>query len=269
MSAFAQKVAAVTGVPENRLARHAGGVLSELLLVQRLDGRLSVAKGGSAVAAEAEMLRSIRRAGIPAPDVEGEHDGVLLLEYLSNDGIFSPAAWRDLGTVMRRLHDLQGDRYGWPTDYWVGTVEFVNRFSDDWPSFWAEQRLIATAGLLDRPWRLRVDRLAGRLDQLLPQAPPASHLHGDLWTGNILVETGHVAGLIDPACYFGHAEVDLAMLSLFDLPSESFWETYGPRDAGWHERLPIYQLFPALVHMRLFGASYAEMADRLLRSVGC
>jgi fructosamine-3-kinase len=74
--------------------------------------------------------------------------------------------------------------------------------------------------------------------------------------------------MVDPACYHGDAEVDLAMLALFDAPPEPFWEAYGPLEPGAEERLPLYQLYPALVHMRLFGADYGAMVDRLLRAVG-
>ena len=54
------------------------------------------------------------------------------------------------------------------------------------------------------------------------------------------------------------------MLRLFDAPPEAFWESYGALDEGAEDRLAVYQLFPALVHMRLFGATYAPMVDRLL-----
>ena len=58
------------------------------------------------------------------------------------------------------------------------------------------------------------------------------------------------------------------MLCLFSRPPDSFWAAYGEREEGWEDRLPIYQLFPALVHVRLFGATYAPMADRLLATLG-
>jgi fructosamine-3-kinase len=268
MTAFSRKVAALTGAPEERLERLAGGDLSEVLLLRRPDGRCSVAKGGPAAGTEAAMLRSILGAGIPAPTVEGEHEGVLLLEHIVNDGVFSPHAWADIGLAVRRLHDRLGDRYGWLVDYRLGTVELDNRQTADWPSFWAEQRLIGPAKVLDRPWRERVDRLAARMGELLPSAPPPSLLHGDLWSGNILVKDGKLAALIDPACYHGHGEVDLAMLTLFGEPPPSFWESYGRPDEGWEERRDLYQLFPALVHLRLFGASYGSIVDRLLRRFG-
>jgi len=261
---FSQRVAELTGVPEEGLARLAGGNLSELLLVPRDEGAPLVAKSGPSLATEAAMLRALAAAGVPAPSVEGEHEGVLLLAHVENDGLFSPHAWRDIGAELRKLHARTVEAYGWPVDYALGTVGLDNRESSDWPHFWGEQRLIAAASLLDRPWRERVERLAARLPELLPAAPPASCLHGDLWSGNILVQGGRLAALIDPACYHGHAEVDLAMLRLFDTPPDDFYEAYGALDEEAEDRLPIYQLFPALVHLRLFGTTYAPMVDRLL-----
>lgn len=268
MTAFGQRVAALAGVPAERLERLAGGDLSEVLLLRRLDGRCAVAKGGPAIATEAAMLRALARVGVPVPMVEGEHESALLLEHIPNDGVFSPHAWADIGAAVSRLHARIGERYGWPVDYRLGTVELDNRQGNDWAAFWGEQRLVSAARVLDRPWRVRVERLAAKLPALLPAAPPPAFLHGDLWSGNILVREGRLAALIDPACYGGHREVDLAMLTLFDAPPPAFWEAYGPLEPGWEERQPIYQLFPALVHLRLFGSAYAPMVERLLKTVG-
>lgn len=269
MTAFARRVADLTGLTEDRLERLAGGDLSEALLVRRPDGRCSVAKRDLASGAEAAMLRAIAAAGIPAPVVEGEHEGVLLLGHVANDRVFSPAAWADVGAALRRLHDHEGEQYGWPVDYQVGTVALDNRERRDWPGFWAEQRLVATAAVVDRPWRERVGAVARRAGELAPPTPRPALLHGDLWGGNILVADGRLAALIDPACYHGDAEVDLAMLTLFDSPGESFWEAYGILEPGWEARRPLYQLFPALLHLRLFGDTYAGMVDRLLTRLGC
>jgi fructosamine-3-kinase len=268
VTAFARRVAALTGVAEDRLERLAGGDLSEALLILRPDGRASVAKRDSSAGAEAAMLRAIAAAGVPTPLVEGEHDGVLLLEHIPNDRVFSPAAWTDIGAALRRLHGHEGEQYGWPVDYQIGTVALDNRERRDWPGFWAEQRLIATAGVLDRPWRERVGALAKRAGEIAPATPRPALLHGDLWGGNILVAGGRLAALIDPACCHGDAEADLAMLTLFDTPGPTFWEAYGTLQPGWEERRPLYQLFPALLHMRLFGDTYAGMVDRLLTLLG-
>ena len=268
MTAFLRRVASLMGVPEDRLERLAGGDLSEVLVLRRPDGRCTVAKGGPSIGTEAAMLRALAGAELPAPTVEGEHEGVLLLEYVENDGVFSPAAWRSIGAAVRQLHQRIGDGYGWPVDYRLGTVELINRPTPGWTSYWGEQRLLSTARVLDRPWRERLDRLVPRLSSIIPDDPAPALLHGDLWSGNILVSEGALAALIDPACYHGHSEVDLAMLTLFDPPPPEFWAAYGALEPGWEERRRVYQLFPALVHLRLFGAGYAPMVHRLLDSLG-
>ena len=258
----------LTGVAPERVERLYGGDLSEVLLLRLPDGRNVVAKGGPAAGTEAHMLRELTGAGVPVPAVEAEYGDVLLIEYVEADEAFTPRAWADIGAQVRAMHDHLGASYGWPVDYAFGSVRLDNGPGEDWPRFWGEQRLVETAALLDRPWRERVDRLAARMGELLPARPPASLLHGDLWAGNMLVKDGRLAALIDPACYHGDAEVDLAMICLFGRPDAAFWGAYGPLDPGWEERRTIYQLFPALVHLRLFGASYAPLADRLLSAAG-
>lgn len=268
MSAFARKVSDLTGVPESRLERLAGGDLSEVLLVPRAEGPPLVAKGGPNVGAEAAMLRALAAAGAKAPAVEGEFGDILLIDHVANDEVMSPRAWSDIGDAVAALHGHWGDAYGWPVDYALGTVALDNREGRDWVRFWGEQRLLAASALLDRPWRVRVEALVHRLGGLIPADPPPALLHGDLWPGNILVADGQLAAFIDPACYHGHAEVDLAMLTLFATPPEEFWAAHGPRAPGWSERQGVYQLFPALVHLRLFGPAYAPMVERLLAAVG-
>ena len=124
------------------------------------------------------------------------------------------------------------------------------------------------AALLDRPWRERIAVAAQIAREILPVSPEPALLHGDMWRGNVLVADGAVAALIDPICYYGHAEADLAMLSLFDAPPDEFWEAYGWLEPEAETRRPLYELFHAIVHMRLYGPLYGPMLDRLLTQVG-
>jgi fructosamine-3-kinase len=267
MSAFSKRVAELTGADEERMERLAGGDVSGALLVERPEGGKVVAKGGM-TAVEAMMLRRLAEAGVPVPPIEGEYDGVLLLGFVDNDALFSPRAWADLGETLRRLHLCRGEDYGWPVDFAADSVLISNRPSRDWGQFWADERLIAPASLLDRPWRERIAAAAEIARRVLPAAPEPALLHGDMWRGNVLVADGAVAALIDPICYYGHAEADLAMLSLFDAPPDEFREAYGPLEDDAEVRRPIYELFHAIVHMRLYGPTYGPMLDRLLAQVG-
>ena len=106
----------------------------------------------------------------------------------------------------------------------------------------------------------RIERLAERLDDYLIEPAFPSLLHGDLWTGNVLTRSGRVAGFVDPAIYCGSPEIELAFGTLFGTFGEAFFEAYAsamPLEPGFHElRLSLYNLYPRLVHVRLFGSSY-------------
>ena len=125
-----------------------------------------------------------------------------------------------------------------------------------WPAFWAERRLLPSCPHVPSALARRIEAFAADMANRLPELPAPSLLHGDLWGGNILASGTSVTALIDPACYYGHGEVDIAMLTLFDHPSPAFYDAYGALEPGWNERLIVYQLWPALVHLRLFGGGY-------------
>ncbi|MDC7985830.1 fructosamine kinase family protein, partial [Rhodoplanes sp. TEM] len=231
------------------------------------DGRTAIVKGSPAPRTEAAMLRAIAAAGAPAPAVLAASDEALVIAVLPADGGVG-TAWGDLGRVLARLHATTGDRYGWPEDYAFGPVAIVNRVADDWPTFWGERRLLVNVPHVPAALARRIEALAADLANRLPARPPASLLHGDLWGGNVLVAGDRVSGLIDPACYHGHGEVDVAMLGLFARPDRAFFEAYGPLAPGHAERLAIYSLWPALVHLRLFGSGYRTMVERCLAAAG-
>jgi fructosamine-3-kinase len=129
----------------------AGGDLSEVLLGDSLRRQPDRRQGRAQVVTEAEMLRALAAAGVPAPAIEGEYGDVLLIEHIANDGAFSPRAWADIGRHMRAMHGHQAGEYGWPVDHSLGSVLLDNQQTDDWRSFWIEQRLRGPALLLDLP----------------------------------------------------------------------------------------------------------------------
>lgn len=246
----------------------AGGDLSAVVRLRLASGLEAVVKTGPDPRAEAAMLTAIRAADVPAPRVLAVSGQVLVLEALEEAGGLSSTGWRELGEALRRLHEVTGIAYGWERDYAFGALVIPNAPCDTWPEFWAERRLLAGVGALPSALARRLERLAKDLPQRLPAAPAPALLHGDLWAGNVLAADGHLQGVIDPACYCGHAEVDLAMLRLFGSPGGGFSAGYGPVEPGAEARLPIYQLWPAIVHLRLFGGGYAGLLDRLLKQAG-
>ncbi len=236
-----------------------GGDLSDVVRVETGDGAV-VAKTGPHVGIEARMLQAMAERGAPVPEVHYIGEGLIVMEYLPPTSA-SSEGWQRLGAALRQLHDHPGETCGWAEDYAFGAVILYNRPSPDWPAFWAERRLLPFAAQFP-DLAPRLERLATRLQGLVPHTATGL-LHGDLWSGNVHFST-QGAVFIDPACYHGHGEVDLAMLHLFGAPPEAFWDGYGAPEDGWRARLPLYQLFPALVHLALFGEGYRGLVERCL-----
>ncbi len=240
-----------------------GGDLSGVAALDLADGRRVVAKTGPLVEVEARMLRALSLAEVPVPDVLHTEAGLLVMAHLPVAAT-GEVSWSVLGKVLAHLHGHTAPEPGWPEPYAFGEVTIQNDPAPSWPDFWAERRLLPDPDDLPADIAHRIEALCQSLPERLPEAPTYSLLHGDLWTGNVMFGPGGTVHLIDPACYHGDAEVDLAMLHLFGQPGPGFDESYGPLAEGWEERRRIYTLWPALVHLRLFGDSYRGMVEGLL-----
>ncbi|WP_374549339.1 fructosamine kinase family protein [Sphingobium yanoikuyae] len=266
MRSMFARAGSLLGTQVQSAARLSGGDLSSVSRIVLADGRSAIAKHGPKVAMEAVMLETMRANNVPVPHILAVENGLLILEERSASGRVT-RSWSHLAEVLDHLHALTSQHYGWPQDYGFGPVDIANARSTDWVEFWAENRLRCHLAHVEPHLAQRIARLADRLGDFIPKAPRPALLHGDLWSGNILTEQDHVSGLIDPACYYGDREVDLAMLSLFDQPPGAFYDACG-LDDGWLERQPIYRLWPLLVHVRLFGGAYHQQAGACLDLLG-
>jgi fructosamine-3-kinase len=264
---WAERIERITGSPVTSSRMLSGGDLGGATRLDLADGRRIVAKQSATAEEEGAMLRAMREAGAPVPHVLHASGELLLMSFLDAPDPPSAAGWRDLARVMEVLHAPAERLFGWPVDHAFGPVRIGNSQTESWTRFWGEHRLLCHAEHVGPVTAARLEALAGRLGDLIPDRPPAALLHGDLWGGNILFSRGTVAALIDPACYYGHREVDVAMLTLFDHPPEEFFAGLSLEEA-WRERLPVYRLWPLLVHLRLFGRSYRPAVDRALQACG-
>lgn len=233
-------------------------------------------------ACEADGLAWLAQAGaLRIPKVLGVGDGeggaaaFLALEWIEPG---EPARDHDeqLGRGLAALHRAGAAHFGYGRDNFLATLPQANAPADAWPSFYAAQRLAPLAlqaharGLLDAGVLRELDALYARLDTLCGPAEPPSRLHGDLWGGNAIVASDGAPVLIDPAVYGGHREIDLAMMRLFGGFSARVFAAYDeahPLAAGAGERIPLYQLYPLLAHVCLFGSSYTGAVKRALAAV--
>ncbi len=180
--------------------------------------------------------------------------------------------WEDFGHRLANLHKHSHDSFGLNHDNYIGSLTQFNRFHKSWADFFREERLEAQVKLARDQGRMgretvnSFSRFYAKIDELFPKEPPAL-LHGDLWSGNFMVNQNGLAVIIDPAVNYGHREMDLAMSQLFGGFDASFYEAYQrnfPLENGWQQRLDYYNLYPLMVHVNLFGGSYLESVKRIL-----
>lgn len=185
--------------------------------------------------------------------LEGE---TLLLERLA---LGARADWPAMARMLAALHRHTSPRFGWATDNWIGLAPQRNGWSDDWASFFFEERLAPQAHRA----QLRVPDLRKVLEGHRPQA---SLLHGDLWSGNAgFTRDGPV--IFDPAVYYGDREADLAMTGLFGGFPAEFYASYQeefPLPPGYETRKHLYNLYHLLNHLNLFGSSYLRQVQAAL-----
>jgi fructosamine-3-kinase len=229
--------------------------------------------------AEAHGLEWLREAGaLRIPRVlavsngrEGE-PSFLVLELLTPSRKARDFEER-LGQGLAALHRFGAGSFGLSADNFIGSLPQRNRAHGTWAEFYWHERLAPQLALAVRAGRatarLRsgLPRLAERLAELVGPDEPPARLHGDLWGGNLHVDDQGAPCLIDPAAYGGHREVDLAMMRLFGGFGERVFSAYAeayPLAPGHAERVPLYQLYPLLVHVNLFGGGYVQSVEQSL-----
>lgn len=248
-----------------------GGDIAEVFRLATDQGEVVAKRDAPGrLAGEADGLRALREAGsgLVVPEVLAEGEGWLVMEALETGG--SRRDEERLGEGLRRLHAVTGDAHGWPRDNACGRTPQPNAPLPDGRAFQRDRRLLPLVdacqarGLMDARLRARVEAIAHGLEAWLPDAP-ASLVHGDLWSGNVLF-TPRGPAIIDPAVYRHYPEVDLAMLTLFGSPGEAFFEAYlnGHRPGDWPRREALFQLYPLLNHLLMFGGGYRGAVERTL-----
>jgi fructosamine-3-kinase len=222
-----------------------------------------------------ELLAAARALRIPkviAVSAAGERPSFLLLEFIRSQKP-RPDFADLLGQGLAALHRAPMARFGLDHSNFIGLLEQRNREHASWAEFYRAERLepqlrrAIDGGRAPRALADDFARLFQVLPQLLGEPEPPALVHGDLWSGNVHVDEQGAPCLIDPAVYGGQREVDLAMMKLFGGFSARVFAAYHeafPLLPGHEERVPLYQLYPLLVHVNLFGGGYLDSVRRVL-----
>jgi fructosamine-3-kinase len=256
-----------------------GGCVGDVRKITLADGRTLVAKIGFGLALEGFMLEYlVENSRLPVPSVLFSDDTLLLLEFIPTRGRLNNAAQEDAADHLARLHGISAPLFGFSCDTVIGGLPQPNAQNESWMAFFRDQRLMHRArdavrvGKLPVPIYARVEKLCAQLDRWLTEPMPPSLIHGDMWGGNILCREARIAAFVDPAIYYADPEIELAFSTLFGTFGDAFFRRYAehrPIAAGFfEERCALYNLYPLLVHVRLFGGSYVTQVDATLQRFG-
>ena len=264
-----------------------GGDINEAYALTLDDGTVLFMKANTVSAlpnfkAEAAGLEAIRATGaIGVPEVLGTGTEVgnqagssfsfLLLEYIS-PGKQRKDFWEVFASELAAMHASDvGKQYGFSEDNWIGARKQINKKKDSWIAFFRDCRLKPQFDAAKRYFSLsdlkKIERLLSHLDRYLSEPDRPSLVHGDLWAGNRITGKDGKGWLIDPAVYYGHPEVDLAMTELFGGFPSRFYEAYkeaGDLKPGYEDRRDLYNLYQLLNHLNMFGSGYLGSVQRIV-----
>ncbi len=220
------------------------------------------------------LLRNKTRLKIPEPlgCVASEQNCYLIMECLEKDAPQTDT-WKILGEGLAALHQCTQPQFGLEEDNYIGSLAQSNSLQNSWAEFYAAQQILPLFqkafdnGYCTANDVKQAEMICTKLTDIFPKEPPAL-LHGDLWNGNIMACANNEAAIFDPAVYYGHREMDIAMTLLFDGFDLSFYHHYNnayPLQNGWQNRTDLCQLYPLLVHLTLFGAGYYAQVKNVLR----
>jgi protein-ribulosamine 3-kinase len=225
---------------------------------------------------EARSLQILRETGVLSIPNVINHGKIVDKEYLMIEFLTASYRqdnyWQDFGQKIARLHTHTNEKYGLDFNNYIGALRQSNEWMEDGVQFFIEKRLKVQAGLALYDRKIspqlydKFQVLYEKLPNLIPNEKPAL-LHGDLWSGNVMTDNQGFAALVDPACYYGLREAELAFTTMFGGFEPVFYEAYHeiyPIQNGFGDRIPIYNLYPLMVHDNLFGGGYLDAVEKIL-----
>lgn len=260
----------------------AGGCINQVFLLQTNERKFCIKLNDISLhpgmfEKESKGLKLLQKtSSIRIPDVINvgsfESYSYLLLEYIERAAP-DKSFWEKFGNSLAKLHQNTSDQFGLDHDNYIGSLPQSNKQCHDWISFFINERLevqiklAKEKHLLEQKHITAFKQLYNELNNVFPKEPPAL-LHGDLWSGNFIIDEKGMPVLIDPAIYYGHREAEIAFTKLFGGFDQQFYIAYNdhfPLAPGFNKRVDIYNLYPLLVHLNLFGRSYLYQIETIVK----
>ena len=220
--------------------------------------------------------------GIGTDDGEEVGYSFLLMDFIEL-GDINKKVWENFAIDLASMHkaetknflkrdeSAENVQFGFLEDNYIGKTKQKNSPKNSWIDFFRENRLEyqfrKAENFFEKDDFIKIDFLLSHLENFLIEPEQPSLLHGDLWGGNVLCNKESKAMLIDPACYVGHAEADIAMTELFGGFDGIFYDVYkenGLLQPNYSERRDLYNLYHILNHLNMFGKNYLKPTKTIL-----
>ena len=239
---------------------------------------LKTSKPSTNLQTEANMLEDINKYNIAVPKVFDVSQTHLLMEYIQSTSQPKTTVEQHAAKILSDLHTVTNESrmYGYYYDTTIGPFSQKNEQTQyNWTLFLGQMRILPMAricydkGYLSKTLVERLELLCRNMYTRIDMSCiTPSLLHGDLWSGNILFNKNG-ATLIDPAIYFGDKEMELAFIRMFNTFGETFFNTYQEThtlsEDFYEVKVPLYQIYPLLVHIGIYGNTYVEQLEEVLK----
>ncbi|AXT57977.1 fructosamine kinase [Aquimarina sp. AD1] len=192
----------------------------------------------------------------------------LLLEYIKS-GNKTRDFWSIFGERLANLHKQSKPYFGFEGDNYIGSLPQYNSKYSSASEFYITQRLQPQFEMaIKRGFSFSsLDSFYVAIENEISDEV-SSLIHGDLWSGNFMIDINGFPCLIDPAVAYAPREMDISMMHLFGGFEHELFEVYNdifPLIDGWKKRMEIWQLYYLLVHLNLFGDSYLPQIQSILK----
>jgi len=261
-----------------------GGCISNALKIKSQNGEFYFLKTNSSAKndmfiKEAHGILELQKANaIKVPSVLLFDNEFLLIDYISSGKKHKDFS-ENFGRKFALLHKFNSETYGFYEDNYIGSNPQPNIASEEennnWTKFYFNKRILYQLQLAEEfgnstnELRNGISALENKIEEIVTDSgEKPSILHGDLWSGNYMVNEDGYACIIDPAVYYGNREADLAMTKLFGGFDSRFYSSYNeayPLAKGYEYRENIYKLYHVLNHLNLFGGGYYSQAMNMIK----
>lgn len=215
---------------------------------------------------------------LPMPELFYSGQDALVHEYIVADGTLSVDSEPEAAEHLAKLHAVSSDSFGFDYDTLRGGVRQPNPKTEKWVPFFTQHRLLYMArqalesGNLPVEMMGRIEKFSEKTEAYLDEPPKPSLLHGDIGSSTVLCHNGKIKAFVDPAIYFGDSEFEFVFSGEQSSLSKIFFDKYNelrPFRPGFFEyRQSIYNLYPMLLNVKLFGAAGLPRIDAVLSRFG-